>query len=182
MARLTLVRHGEAAAGWGDDADPGLSELGRRQADAVASVLGVGDPMPILVSPLRRTLETAVPLARSWRTDAVVEPRVGEIRTPAWLGDRTSWLRGVMAGAWSQQDPGLRAWADDVVDVLLAQTEDTVVVSHFVAINVAVGRATGDDRVVCVRPGNCSRTVLENDGGVLRLVEAPVDVDDTDVL
>lgn len=182
MARLTLVRHGEAAAGWGDDADPGLSELGRRQADAVARALADGGPRPILVSPLRRTLETAEPLARRWGAEAAVEPRVGEIRTPAGLDDRTAWLRGVMAGRWSEQDPGLRAWADDVVAVLLAQPEDTVVVSHFVAINVAVGRATGDDRVVCVRPGNCSRTVLDTAGGALRLVEAPLDVDDTQVL
>lgn len=182
MARLTLVRHGEASAGWGDDADPGLSVLGRRQADAVAQALAAEGPMPILVSPLRRTLETADPLARRWRTEAFVEPRVGEIRTPTGLADRTAWLRGVMAGRWSQQDLSLRAWADDVVDVLLAQTEDTVIVSHFVAINVAVGRASGDDRVVCVRPGNCSRTVLDTAGGALRLVEAPVDVDDTDVL
>lgn len=182
MARLTLVRHGEAAAGWGDDPDPGLSELGRRQADAVAQALAAAGPMPILVSPLRRTLETADPLARRWRTEAIVEPGVGEIRTPTGLGDRATWLRGVMAGRWSEQDPRLRAWADDVVDVLLAQAEDTVVVSHFVAINVAVGRASGDDRVVCVRPGNCSRTVLDTAGGALRLVEAPVDVEDTEVL
>lgn len=182
MARLTLVRHGEASAGWGDDPDPGLSGLGRRQADAVAQALADVGPVPILVSPLRRTLETAAPLARRWGTEAVVEPRVGEIRTPTGLGDRTTWLRSIMAGVWSQQDPGLRAWADDVVDVLLARREDTVIVSHFVAINVALGRATGDDRVVSVRPGNCSRTVLDNAGGALRLVEAPVDVGDTDVL
>jgi broad specificity phosphatase PhoE len=182
MARLTLIRHGEAAAAWGDDLDPGLSELGRRQSDAVAHALAAIGPMPILVSPLRRTLETARPLTRLWRTEAAVEPRVGEIRTPDGLGDRTPWLRSVMAGVWSQQDPGLRAWADGVVDVLLARREDTVIVSHFVAINVAVGRAIGDDRVICVRPGNCSRTVLDNADGALRLVEAPVDVDDTDVL
>jgi hypothetical protein len=66
--------------------------------------------------------------------------------------------------------------------VLVARAEDAVVVSHFVAINVAVGRAIGDDRVVCVRPGSGSRTVLDTAGGALRLVEAPVDVDDTDVL
>lgn len=182
MARLTLVRHGEATAGWGDDPDPGLSERGRRQADVVAEALTGAGPMPILVSPLRRTLETAEPLARRWRTEAVVEPRVGEIRTPTGIGDRATWLRDVMAGRWSEQEPSLRAWADDVVDVLVARTEDTLVVSHFVAINVAVGRATGDERVVCVRPGNCSRTVLDNAGGLLRLVEAPVDVDHTDVL
>ena len=33
---IYLVRHGEAAAGWGDHPDPGLSALGQKQAKAVA--------------------------------------------------------------------------------------------------------------------------------------------------
>ena len=37
MARLYMVRHGKAAAGWDGDADPGLDALGRQQAEAVAA-------------------------------------------------------------------------------------------------------------------------------------------------
>ncbi len=44
-------------------------------------------------------------------------------------------------------------------------------VSHFIAINVAVGNATNDDRVISFRPDNCSRTVLEVIDGTLHLVE-----------
>ena len=182
MARLTLVRHGEAAAGWGEHHDPGLSELGRSQAEAVAEALTPVGPLPIVVSPLRRTRETAKPLALRWGVDPQVEDLVGEIATPDGVDDRSTWLAGVLAGRWSEQAPELRSWADAVVDRLLAQTEDAVVVSHFVAINVAIGRATGDDRVVCVRVGNCSRTVVDNAGGRLALVDAPVEVDRTDVL
>ena len=67
--------------------------------------------------------------------------------------------------------PDLRAWRDAVVAALLAQAEDAVVVTHFVAINATVGEATGDDRVVCFRPDNCSCTVLEANDGRLRVVE-----------
>lgn len=182
MARLTLVRHGEAAAAWGDADDPGLSETGRRQADDVAAVLAPTGPQPIVVSPLRRTLETAAPLARRWDADPTVDPRVGEIRTPPGLTDRSSWLAGVMAGRWADQDEALRTWADELVEVLTMLPEDTVVVSHFVAINVALGRASDDDRVVCARLGNCSRAVLDNADGRLRIVEPPVEVPVTDVL
>jgi len=44
-------------------------------------------------------------------------------------------------------------------------------VSHFIAINAAVGVANGDDRVVSFRPDNCSCTVLESDGDCLTLIE-----------
>jgi hypothetical protein len=32
VTRLHLVRHGRAAAGWDTDPDPGLDDIGRRQA------------------------------------------------------------------------------------------------------------------------------------------------------
>ena len=32
---IILIRHGEAASSWGDDPDPGLSNLGKSQAEAV---------------------------------------------------------------------------------------------------------------------------------------------------
>jgi broad specificity phosphatase PhoE len=65
-----------------------------------------------------------------------------------------------MAGSWSDLGPELVAWRTGVVDALLALPGDTVVVSHFVAINAAVGAALGEDRVLCFRPANCSRTIL----------------------
>lgn len=183
MPRLILVRHGEASAGWGDARDPGLSDLGRAQAEAVAEVLAPQGPVPVITSPLRRTRETAAPLARRWGLQVVVEPRVGEIRTPVAEGqDRSEWLGGVLASRWSQLDDELQAWADDVVRFLVAVEEDAVVVSHFVAINVAIGRATGDDRVVAARIGNGSRTVVEITGDGLALVEPPQEVVSTEVL
>ncbi len=42
--------------------------------------------------------------------------------------------------------------------------------SHFVAINAAVSRLAGDDRVVGFRPDHTSITVLETDGRVVTLV------------
>jgi broad specificity phosphatase PhoE len=56
-----------------------------------------------------------------------------------------------------------------------------VVVTHFVAINVAVGHASGDDRVVCFVPDNCSRTVLDADGDRLTVVELGEQVASTKV-
>ena len=54
---LHLVRHGEAASADGDD--PGLSEHGRRQAEAVATRLAHSGVDALLHSPKRRARETA---------------------------------------------------------------------------------------------------------------------------
>ena len=166
------MRHGRAAAAWDADLDPGLDAAGRAQADAVAEALAPDGPLPVVVSPLRRTRETAAALERVWGVAAAVEPAVGEIRAPVDdLAGRGTWLRGISAGRWPEQDDALRGWRDQLLETLAALDRSTVVVTHFFAINAAVGAASGDDRLVCFRPDHCSRTVLENDGGRLRLVQ-----------
>jgi broad specificity phosphatase PhoE len=172
MAHLYLVRHGRAAAGWGDDLDPGLDDVGVRQAETAAGTLSPLGPLPMIVSPLRRTRETAGPLERAWGVTAVVDPRVGEIESPGLgLSERGVWLRQVMSSSWSDLDQPLKEWRQQVIDALAEPDEDTVVVTHFIAINVAVGAATGDDRVVHVTPDNASITTLDNGGGRLSVVE-----------
>lgn len=178
MTRLTLVRHGHAAAGWGEDADPGLDAAGRAEADAMARALGPLGPLPVVVSPLRRTRETAAPLERQWAVEARVEPGVGEIVSPtADLAARRSWLREVMAGRWSDVDDAVHDWRRRVIDTLAAIGEDTVVVTHFVAINVVAGWATGDDRVMCFAPGYCSWTVVDVADGRFSVVELGAQAD-----
>ena len=172
MGRLVLVRHGRAAASWDADHDPGLDDVGRVQAEAAADALTGFGPVPILVSPLRRTRETAAPLEKRWSVRADVVRAVGEIPSPTDdLAERGRWLAAVLATPWPELDPSLRDWRDGVVEALLAVDGDAVVVTHFVAINVAVGEATGDDRLVCFHPDNGSRTVLETAGGRLQVVE-----------
>ncbi|HBM88422.1 MAG TPA: histidine phosphatase family protein, partial [Rhodobiaceae bacterium] len=48
---------------------------------------------------------------------------------------------------------------------------DTVIFSHFIAINAAVGHALDDPRVICFRPDNCSVTVFETQGDKLSVLE-----------
>lgn len=172
MSRLILVRHGKAALGWGEDPDPGLDDTGREQAEAMAAVLAPSGPKPLVVSPLRRTRETAAPLEARWGMTARVEPGVGEIESPtAALDARSAWLKQVMAKRWSDLDAGLRAWRQRVLDTVAAFDDGTVVVTHFVAINVVAGAATGDDRVVCVMPAYCSRTTVDVEGGRFSMVD-----------
>ena len=171
MTRLHLVRHGRAEAGFGTHIDPGLDDEGRRQADGAVRLLTPVGPLPVVTSPLRRTRETAAAFERAWGVVAVVDPAVGEIRAPTDdLAGRAAWLTDALAGRWSDLDASFGAWRDDVVDALLRLREDTVVVTHYVAINAAVGAATGDERLVCFSPDNCSVTTLESDGTSLRVV------------
>ena len=174
MPRITMVRHGQAAAGFSDDLDPGLSELGRAQAEAAADALASIGPQPIIASPLRRCRETAAPLAARWDVEPVIDAAVGEIVSPddrAGLEARGAWLRAAMQGAWSSLGPEHQAWRQAIIDRVTSLEVDTVIHSHFIAINVVVGAASGDDRLVCFTPDNCSWSVFDVRADKIEVVE-----------
>ena len=172
MAKLYLVRHGKATTGWGLGKNPGLDDLDYAQAKAAALRLAPSGPLPIITSPLTRTRETSKPLTEIWQTEAKVEPRVGEIRFPSeTLADRVHWLKEVMIDRWPNLDRHLQQWRKEVIEALLSIDTDSVVFTHYIAINVAVGHATGDDRVVCFRPDNASITIMETRENGLLLIE-----------
>lgn len=174
--RVTLVRHGRPAGAWGDDPDPGLDAVGHAEAAAVAYVLGPIGPQPVVVSPLRRTLETARPLAEAWGVRPVVEPAVGELPAPLDpRPDARTWLRTLMAGRGADHAAVMTPFRARVLGAIRALREDTVVVSHFLAINAVVGAALGDDRVVCCSPVHCSVTTVTVDGDALSVVAYPTD-------
>lgn len=176
---LYLVRHGLAAAGL-DDLDPGLAPLGHEQAAITAQALAGLSPAParLVVSPLRRTRETAEPIAEAFALDPEIREEVAEVFDPSVPPEERKAIIGpFMDGRWSEQDETLRAWRRRVVATLTALGEgdadgDVIVVSHYIAICVAIGEALGDDRVVPVKLGNCSVTALDVRAGKLALVSA----------
>ncbi|HEX9259560.1 MAG TPA: histidine phosphatase family protein [Acidimicrobiales bacterium] len=179
MPTLHLVRHGRAAAGWDDDPDPPLDDLGRDQAEAVAALLAPLGPLGLVSSPLQRTRQTAEPLARRWGVEALIEPTVREIPSPDGvpMNRRTDWLREALSGTWADLGPRYVEYRDTMLATLAALERDTVVVSHFVAINAVVGACLGDDRVLLHSLDNCSVTVVEVGAGRFRLVKSGHEAD-----
>ena len=168
---IFLIRHGEAAASWGDHPDPGLSDLGKGQAEAVSAILQKLGATSAITSPMQRCRETAQPFEARAGLAAKVVPDVSEIATPEGIEDRVAWLRSLMAGTWSEAGPDLVAWRLKMAETVTNLADGVAVFSHFVAINALVGALEGDDRVTVFRPGHCSVTRLERRGGVLRVAE-----------
>jgi broad specificity phosphatase PhoE len=177
MTLVHVIRHGKPSATWGGSHDdPGLDATGHAQAEAVAEeILALPErPTRVVSSPLRRCRETAEPLARALGVELTIDPRVGEIPTPASLSheERPVWLKQAFEGRWDeiQGDLDYVAWTQSVA-VALRDYPGAAVFSHFVALNAAVGVATGQAEVMAFRPDHCSRTVFKVDGERLILVE-----------
>lgn len=176
---IFLVRHGEAAAGWGDHPDPGLSALGHEQAETVNQSLQSLGGMYAISSPMQRCRETAVPFSQFLGEPLRIEPAVSEIITPAGVEDRVSWLRNLMGGQWPAE---MSAWRAEALEVVNGLPDGTVVFSHFVAINALVGQITQNEDVLVFRPDHCSITVLERGGDGKLRVKALGQSADTKVL
>ena len=148
--RIVLVRHGEPEDGPDCGPDPGLTDLGRRQAAAMAAVVGNEAIDAVYVSGQRRAQETGEALAAALGLTANVEVRVSEFdygmahyvspRAAVHLSDEER-----LAVIAKMRDPAfaerVRAGIDDIV---AAHTEQTVaVVCHGVVIGTIVRHLTG---------------------------------------
>jgi probable phosphoglycerate mutase len=117
---LLLIRHGESEAANPDDpfplvgghADPALDRSGHDQAQRLADRLARSRIDAIYVTTLRRTAQTAAPLAACLGLTPRVEPDLREV----FLGD---WEAGLFRKMVADQHPlAQRMWAEERWDVI----------------------------------------------------------------
>lgn len=108
---LYLVRHGQSISNvehrlCGEPPGPGLTELGRRQAEAAAAALltRARRPIHVVSSPLLRAWQTADALAHKLGRAPAIEVQLRETRFGAWEGRSAAEL---------QDSPAYRDWQLD---------------------------------------------------------------------
>jgi broad specificity phosphatase PhoE len=104
--RVFLLRHAETAdprVFHGAESDVGLSDKGRRQAEAIAPVLAALKPDVVISSAMRRALDTAGPIARACGLPVRVVPELHERRVGVLSGTPNN----DPDGAWPQT---MRRW------------------------------------------------------------------------
>jgi broad specificity phosphatase PhoE len=108
---ILLIRHAQAETAAGDKADPPLSDTGKRQAESLARAAAAWKrPAEILVSPTRRTRETAAPLAGVFGVSPEPADWLEEIRPPSeWLAMPADQLRTLLKSARAR--PANEWWA-----------------------------------------------------------------------
>jgi len=176
---IYLIRHGLAAAG-AEDLDPGLAPLGHVQAAAATRAVAASSARRLIVSPLRRTRETADPIGKALGLSIEIRDEVAEVFDPSMpVEERRSMIGPFMAGVWRDQPAHLQQWRQRVVDAVgeagLAADRaghDLIIVSHYIAIGVIIGEALGDGRVVPQPMANASITTVRVESGRLTLIDA----------
>jgi len=160
MGSVVMVRHGEAEGnqhhrliGW---SEVGLTEAGHLQARLVAERLVRAPVRRVVSSDLRRTVETAAPLARALGIEPVLDPRFREIHNGEWTGLTPDEVSDGWPDIWQSyveghdvDRPGGERWSDvrarvvDGLGELLTSDGVTVVFSHGGPLVIAAAWASG---------------------------------------
>ncbi len=116
LSGVLLVRHGRAGhreSFTGDDVDRPLDAKGRRQAEALVTLLAPFGPGAVHSAPVERCLATVGPLAAALRTTVVLEPLLAE---DAYRDDPAGARRRLVELATTQPVSGVAPVGGPVTD------------------------------------------------------------------
>ncbi|MBE1537951.1 histidine phosphatase family protein [Actinomadura algeriensis] len=190
---VLLIRHGASAPARADapfpmvdgQGDPELAPEGREQAEQVGERLGGEKFDALYVTTLRRTHETAAPLARRLGMEPVVEPGLREVHLGEWeggafrrkVGENDATAQRMFAEERWDVIPGAEnseAFAARVEEALtrLAAAHAggrIAVFSHGGVIAQALAAATGSRPFAFLAPDNGSISRLVRLGGLAQI-------------
>jgi len=163
---IWLVRHGEAAAAFDQEIDPGLSPLGHEQAEAASQQLSaiVPEDAQLLSSPKQRALQTGAPFAAIRGFELHHDARFIELPSPEGLAQRSEWLQEALASNWSALPTAVHDWRDSTFMAVQALSTPTVIFTHFLVINSIAAVVSDEEAVVQCLPANGSIHHLQIDG------------------
>ncbi|MDQ1746858.1 MAG: hypothetical protein QOD07_1121 [Frankiaceae bacterium] len=155
---LLVVRHGESAPARPDQpapladghSDPELAPEGREQAERLADRLAREHIDAIYVTTLRRTAETAAPLAARLGLTPIVEPDLREVYLGEWEGLAFRKYVG------ERHPTAIRMFAEQRWDVIPGAESNESFAARVTA---------GLDRIIAAHPGQ--RVVVVVHGGVI---------------
>lgn len=171
VRRLILVRHGESA--WNAEhrlqgqADPPLSDLGRRQAAGLEAMLSAIPVDGAIASDLSRARETAVlagfpdaPSDARWREIGLGE-WTGRLAAGIPWGDLERWREGRLVPEGGESWPAFVERVGAAIEELAASGGDRLVFTHGGCVRAACAHVTGAPVEAFAGPANASITMLE---------------------
>jgi probable phosphoglycerate mutase len=190
---MLLIRHARPLRAESVDgpADPGLSDLGRRQADALAAWLVPEEVDAVYTSPLRRSVETAAPLGEALGIPVTPDAALAEYDADSMAYIPIEELRAAGDPRWLEVPDdiaGFQSRVVDGIDRLAARhpSQRIGLVCHGGVINVFVSAVLGIGPQMIFLPGytSISRVLVASTGqrsleslnetGHLRMADVPL--------
>ena len=164
---ILLIRHGEASASWGDHADPGLSDNGKKQADELTNSLRAEDlsEFNFISSPKLRAIQTAQPLAEQYEKNLDIHHAFSEIPSHDIPNkEKQDWLRKIMSEEMSALPDQVKLWHQEIMETIYSLEENSIIFCHFMVINAIVASALRHNELLYFYPNytSCSRLLIKD--------------------
>ena len=173
QSHIILVRHGEASAGWSMHPDPGLSELGFKQAaEAGKSLIEKISSYNLLSSPKKRAIETMEMMIQEKRCTFQLDSRFIEIPSDNVNADeKRDWLTKIFITPIKDLPQAVKEWRNSLIDWLNEIEGNVIVTTHFMVINTLVSYITSNNKISYFHPDYASRTeIFIKNGEMTKLV------------
>ena len=164
---LLLVRHGEAAESWGNHPDPDLSELGIKQSALLVNneILKLLDSYSFVSSPKLRAKMTAEPLIMKFNKELLINDVYSEIPSnDIDKSQKKARLTDLMNTEIRDLPDFVVNWRDNIIKDSLNVSQNTIIFTHFMVINVLVSSLLKKNALMYFHPNYVSITkiTLEN--------------------
>ena len=173
QSHIILVRHGEASAAWSVHPDPGLSKLGRLQAENIGKSLIDQIPLYQLISsPKKRAVETMELINQEKKYSFKLDHRFIEIPSDNIASEvKKDWLMSIFEAPIAKLPERIKDWRDD----LIAWIDDTdgnfIVTTHYMVINALISYLTSSESISYFHPDYASRTeIFLKNGELTKLI------------
>ena len=165
---LIFIRHGEAAESWGEHPDPGLSKNGISQSQKLISnpSLQSLENFMFISSPKSRAKMTAAPILKKYNKKLIIDNHFSEIPSSnIKASEKREWLKKVMTMNIDDLPTEVSVWRDSIISKTLSFTNNTIIFSHFMVMNVLASYANSEQRLLSFYPDYTSfiKIVLRNE-------------------
>ena len=167
---LIFIRHGEAASSWVSHEDPGLSEKGLEQSEAILHREDLQNlkNYKFISSPRKRAIETSRPLVKKFNKKIVIDETFNEIpSSDVDNNKKRQWLEKIVKMKKSDLPKNILDWQQKIYESVLESQGNTVIFSHFMVINSLISNILESDTIFYFYPDNTSVTkIFLNNGEV----------------
>ena len=164
QTEIIFIRHAEAASSWENHSDPVLSDLGITQSKNLIhhNELQKLNNYNFVSSPKLRAIQTSEYLSKKFNKELVIDSTFIEIPSDnIHLSKKREWFKELIKTKKDDLPDNIKKWKDDILIKTKSFSQNTIIFTHFMVMNLLVSEFKSKDTLLCFYPDNTSILKIE---------------------
>tara|TARA_B100000989_G_scaffold60287_1_gene41342 strand:+ start:170 stop:733 length:564 start_codon:yes stop_codon:yes gene_type:complete len=164
QTEIIFIRHAEAAISWEKHSDPVLSDLGITQSKNLIhhNDLQKLNNYDFVSSPKLRAIQTSEYLTKKFNKELLIDNTFIEIPSDnIHLSKKKEWFNKLIKTKKDDLPDNIKKWRDDILTKTKSFSQNTIIFTHFMVMNLLVSEFKSKDTLMCFYPENTSILKIE---------------------